>query len=262
MLSTLGTPMRIAVGRHTLVIYAVAAIRSSLGAFGCGGKLNIVVASDAATGGNVVDQGAAAGVDGSGLSSSGGAASGSGREAGSTSSSSGSGGSCAPTCINGCCDSTGACRNSGDDMCGFFGTACSDCAAAGMICVYGTCVGEAGSPCEPGLVAAVSPDAGACFIDLNQYDRSCSSDSDCVSAVTLPCSANPTGDLYVRGGNFCDYGCNCPPGTPISHDAVPQYIAAVLRAPISSGQSVPCNCPPPPPSYPKCMNGSCVIASE
>jgi hypothetical protein len=214
-----------------------------------------------------VDQGA------SGLSSSGGAGSGSGGGPGSTSSSSGSsggtgstssssgiGGSCAATCTNGCCDSTGACRNSGDGTCGFFGTACSDCTAAGATCVSGTCVGQTGVRCDAGAGAALSPDAAACFIDINQYDRSCSSDSDCVSKVTLPCSADPTAVLYVRDGNFCDYTCNCPPGTPISRSAVAQYIADVSRTPKSSGQSVPCSCLPTRQYYAKCMNGSCVIA--
>jgi hypothetical protein len=258
--------MRIGVSRHTLVIHAVAAICSSVGACGCGGKVNIVAASDAATGGNV---------DGSGLSSSGGPGSTSGSSGGSggtgstssssggsggtgsTSSSSGSGASCAATCTNGCCDSAGACRNSGDDTCGFFGTACSDCTAAGATCVSGTCVGNPGVHCDAGAGAAVSADAAACFIDISQYDRSCSSDSDCVSKITPPCSADPAAVLYVRGGNFCDDGCNCPPGTPISQSAIAQYTADVSRLPKSSGQSVPCNCPPAPPSGPKCVNGSC-----
>jgi hypothetical protein len=271
--SSIAPPGGIAVSRHTLVIYAVAAICSSLGAFGCGGKVNSVVASDAATGGNVVDQGASAGVDGSGLSSSGGTGSGSGDGpgstsgsggssggTGSTSSSSGIGESCAATCTNGCCDSTGDCRNSGDSTCGFFGTACSDCTATGATCVSGTCVGEPGVHCDADAGAAVSPDAAACLIDLNQYDRSCSSDSDCVSQVPFPCSAVPTAVLYVRGGNFCDYTCNCPPGSPISQSAVAQYIADVSGTPHISVRSVDCSCPPTRAYYPKCMNGSCVIA--
>ena len=206
--------MSMAVSRSTFLIHAVAAVGSSLGGFGCGGKLNIVVASDAATGRDVVDQVVSAGVDGSGSSSSSRAGSGSSGGPGSTSSSSGGGRSCATTCTNGCCDSTGACRPSGDETCGFLGATCSDCTATGTTCVYGKGVGEAGaSPrCEPGLGAAVSPDAGACSIDFSQYALSCSSDSDCVSTITLPCAVYTNGghpvELYVRGGNSCD-GCNC-----------------------------------------------------
>jgi hypothetical protein len=271
--------MSIAVSRPALLIHAVAAVGSSVGGFGCGGKVNIVVASDAATGGNVVDQVASAGVDGSGLSSSSGAGSGSGGGPGSTSSSSGSsggpgstgtssgsGGSCATTCTNGCCDSTSACRSSGDDTCGFLGATCSDCTATGTTCVYGKCVGEAGAGprCEPGPGVAVSPDAGACLINFSQYDRSCSSDSDCVSTVTLPCAVYTNGGhppaVYVRGGNFCD-GCNCSLELTISQSAVAQYIADVSKTPEGSGQvEFPiCMCAPPPPSNPKCMNGSCVL---
>jgi hypothetical protein len=259
-----GGRTRIAVSRHTLVIHAVAAACFSLGGFGCGGKVNSVVASDAATGGNVFDQSASAGGDGSGLSSSGGGGSGSGGGPGSTSSSSGSGGSCATTCTNGCCDSTGSCRNSGDDTCGFFGAACSDCTATGATCVSGRCVAETSVRCDAGMGAPVSPDAGACFIDFTQYDRSCSSDSDCVSTVTLPCAVYTNGarlsEVYVHFGTFCD-GCNCNGGAAISQRAVAQYIADVSRTPEGSGQiAFPiCNCPPPPPATPMCKNGSCVV---
>jgi hypothetical protein len=71
---------------------------------------------------------------------------------------------------------------------------------------------EAGVRCEAGAGPALSPDAAACFIDLNQYDRSCSVDPDCVSSVEVSCAVSTlVPNVYVRGGNFCD-GCNCNTG--------------------------------------------------
>ena len=125
--------------------------------------------------------------------------------------------------------------------------------------------GSSGSSvrCEGRAGGAVSPDAAACFIDLNQYDRSCSVDSDCVSTVELRCAvyenAFPLTNLYVRGGNFCD-GCNCNQGTTINRSAVAQYVADVSGTPEGSGQvAFPiCSCPPsPPPGTASCISGSC-----
>jgi hypothetical protein len=115
--------------------------------------------------------------------------------------------------------------------------------------------------CEAGVGATASPDAAACSIDLNQYDRSCSVDADCVSTVKLSCAvypgSRPVPNLYVHGGDFC-VGCNCNMGAAINQSAVTQYIADVSRTPEGSGQvAFPfCNCPPTPPN-PSCINGSC-----
>lgn len=123
--------------------------------------------------------------------------------------------------------------------------------------------GEAGVRCEAGAGGPVSPDAAACFIDLNQYDRSCSIDSDCVWTVELSCAVNQNSvsltSLYIRGGNFCD-GCNCNMPAGINRSAVAQYVADVSRTPEGSGQvAFPiCNCPPPPPTRGCCQAGQCV----
>ena len=186
-----------AVSRYSVVIHAVAVACTALGGFGCGGKVDSALVSDAATGGKIVDQSASPRIGGSGSSSSSGAGSGSSGGTGSTSSSSGSGGSCASTCTNGCCDSTGACRNSSDKQCGFFGAACIDCTATWATCLYGKCVFGTDARSEACVGVALSPDAGACSIDLNQYDRSCSVDSDCVSTVD-PQLRSVSGQLHPR----------------------------------------------------------------
>jgi hypothetical protein len=252
--------MNIAVDRDTFVIHAVVVACLSLGGFGCGGKFDNGAVADAAAGGNIVDRSASPGVEGSRSSN---------HDAGSGSTSSSSGGdvSCTTTCIDGCCDSTGVCRNSGDTQCGLYGAACIDCTATGMTCNAGRCVG-AEFLCEAGVVGApVSPDAGACFIDITQYDHSCSVDSDCVSSVELNCAVWQGGfiprrgvNLFVGGGDFCGNVCNCDLGGAISRSAVAQYLADVSRTPVGSGQvPIPiCNCPPPPPLPNQlCVNGSC-----
>jgi hypothetical protein len=119
--------------------------------------------------------------------------------------------------------------------------------------------------CEGGAGADVGPDAAACFIDLNQYDRSCSVDSDCVATVELSCAMyqnRPRGlNLYVRGGSFCD-GCNCNTGAAINRSAVAQYVADVSRTPEGSGQvAFPvCGCPPTPPPTISCNSGLCGLS--
>jgi hypothetical protein len=115
---------------------------------------------------------------------------------------------------------------------------------------------EASVPCEAGASTTVSSDGGACFIDLNRYDRSCSVDSDCVSTIDLGCAVPR---LYVRGGDFCD-GCNCNTGSAINQSAVAQYIADVSGTPEGAGQiAFPvCNCPPTaPPAASACIRGTC-----
>ncbi len=131
---------------RTLRIRAGLGLWTVLHCLACGGRVEIVGKSEASTGPNTVGQGASSGgggaasssSSGSGSSSSGGAVSGS---SGGTTSSSTSG-SCSPaTCAMGCCDSLGACDESGGDTeCGFFGTACIDCTMSGATCVYGKCV--------------------------------------------------------------------------------------------------------------------------
>jgi hypothetical protein len=119
------------------------------------------------------------------------------------------------------------------------------------------CEADAGSP--------PSSDAAACFIDLNQYDRSCSLDSDCVFTVELGCTRNQNGvrggPMVVHGGNFCD-GCICNAGLAINRNAVAQYVADVSRTPEGSGQvALPvCNCPASPPGTPMCVNGMCGLS--
>jgi hypothetical protein len=126
---------------------------------------------------------------------------------------------------------------------------------------------EASVRCEAGAGAAVSADAAACSIDLSQYDRTCSVDSDCVSTVELSCAvyqdSRPVSNIYVRGGNFCD-GCNCAAGFAINTSAVAQYVADVAGTPQGSGQvAFPvCNCPPtPPPGVTGCNDGFCGLSA-
>jgi hypothetical protein len=133
---------------------------------------------------------------------------------------------------------------------------------------------DAGEPeARPGCPAsageAVGSDAAACFIDLTQYDRSCATDSDCVSSVELPCAVWPNSvpvqPVYVRGGDFCD-GCNCSTGATIGRSAVVQYVADLARTPQGSGQVAfpPCSCPPAPPpaAGAQCVNGSCRLHGQ
>jgi hypothetical protein len=123
---------------------------------------------------------------------------------------------------------------------------------------------EAGGRCEAGAGAgaAVSPDASACSIALDQYDRSCSVDSDCVSTVEVSCAvyenAVPATSIFVRGGDFCG-GCNCAMGFAINRGAAAQYAADVSATPQGSGQvAFPiCNCAATPPPGPLCVNGMC-----
>jgi hypothetical protein len=63
-------------------------------------------------------------------------------------------GGCTPmNCLNGCCDSTGACRvGSDDDACGTLGVACEDCRADGFDACDSAkkaCVHNTAEPCSP-----------------------------------------------------------------------------------------------------------------
>jgi hypothetical protein len=130
-------------------------------------------------------------------------------------------------------------------------------------------VAEGRPGCPAVAAAAVRLDAAACFIDLAQYDRSCATDSDCVSSVELPCAVWPNSlpvqPVYVHGGDFCD-GCNCSTGATIGRSAVAQYVADLSMTPQGSGQVAfpPCSCPPapPPPVGPQCVDGSCRLQGE
>jgi hypothetical protein len=74
--------------------------------------------------------------------------------------------------------------------------------------------------------AALSPDASACNITPSEYDTSCSTDSECVSAAF---------------GNFCEAVCNCPTDY-INQSALAKYMADVSKTPVGMGAIQPSNC--------------------
>jgi hypothetical protein len=113
---------------------------------------------------------------------------------------------------------------------------------------------EAGGPQEASLPleadasqeTSLTLDAGNCFIDVANYDQSCSVDTDCVGAFsTVP----------VQSGNYCEPRCYCG-GDAINKTAVDQYVHDVKMTPVGSGALfVACSCIEGP--TPCCLGGQC-----
>lgn len=101
-----------------------------------------------------------------------------------------------------------------------------------------------------------SVDAAVCFIEAANYDRSCSTDTDCVDRVAVP--GQPE-DFFIQFGNYCTSICvYCGGNGTISKNAVAQYVADVSKTPLGLGEVSVGICSCKAVLAPKCMNGSCV----
>jgi hypothetical protein len=104
--------------------------------------------------------------------------------------------------------------------------------------------------------APIGPDA-ACFIDPSNYDRSCSTDSDCTEFIPGVAPYLGLGGLPVQAGDYCVSMCLCR-SEPISSKGAVRYWADVSKTPLGSGALPPQFCGCPASSAPCCHNGTCV----
>lgn len=93
--------------------------------------------------------------------------------------------------------------------------------------------------------SATSTGTGACNILASNYDKSCTTDSDCVE---------------VSAGTFCVPACQCG-GATINGGALPQFNADVAKTPLGSGAlgRITCGCTVS--VGPCCRQGTCQIDS-
>jgi hypothetical protein len=109
-------------------------------------------------------------------------------------------------------------------------------------------------------------DAGACIISASNYDRSCSTNSDCVAYIYGDGGLELNG-LPVQFGNYCVPGCLCG-GDAINRRAVAQYVNDVLKTP-SLTEDLTCLCgvrirpavDSGEPGGACCLNGTCSTTS-
>jgi hypothetical protein len=132
-----------------------------------------------------------------------------------------------------------------------------------------TVVGCASAKAAGGSDAGVetTTEAGACIISASNYDRSCSTNSDCVAYIYGDGGLEFLNGLPVEFGNYCVPGCVCG-GDAINRRAVAQYVNDVLKTP-SLREDLTCNCSvrvrpavdSGEPGGACCLNGTCSTTS-
>lgn len=94
------------------------------------------------------------------------------------------GASCAETCTNGCCDSTGTCvRGSDDGECGSRGVACQDCTSAGLTCQSKACFAAPGGDSGGG---GSTCNASSCPSCIPYFVPCCKSNDTCGCSLLFP----------------------------------------------------------------------------
>lgn len=92
-----------------------------------------------------------------------------------------------------------------------------------------------------------------CSIERSNYNKSCSSDSDCVRVAD---------NIPVDFGDYCQWLCRCG-GDAINQSSVAQYVADVSRTPLGSGTvggpAMGCSCGFAGPAC--CLQGQCTAGT-